>query len=59
MPYRDKEDYKRYMRQYMLHKRSGEQQLKRQMLADVQRAERLRASFPDVYKLLFGKKGKR
>jgi hypothetical protein len=59
MPYRDKEDYKRYMRQYMLQKRSGEQQLKRQMLADVQRAERLRTSFPDVYKLLFGKKGKR
>jgi hypothetical protein len=56
MPFKDQEQYRRYMRQYMLQKRSEEQQLKHQMLADVQKAERLRLNFPDAYKLLFGKR---
>jgi hypothetical protein len=56
VPYKEKDRYREYMRSYMLQKRSEEQQLKRRMLADVPKAERLRLTFPDAYELLFGKK---
>jgi len=59
MPFKQKEDYRKYMRAYMIQKRSEQQQLKQRILSDLQTSERLKADFPLAYHLLFGKKRKK
>jgi len=55
-PYKDKNRYRDYMANYMKRQRSVHAQTKQMMLRDAKGMENLRRSFPDAYKLLFGKR---
>lgn len=56
MPFKDKDQYRRYMSGYMKRQRSFERQVKSQMRSDVANMERLQKAFPTAYQLLFGKR---
>jgi hypothetical protein len=59
MPFKDKNRYNRYMREYMRVQRKQVQTLKTNLKTDVHRLNLLESQFPDVHKLLFGRKRRR
>ena len=58
MPYKDRDRRNKYSRNYMKNQRKAQAQIKRMMQEDKKAMASLQRSFPDAYKLLFGK-GKR
>jgi hypothetical protein len=59
MPYKNREQFNKYMRDYMKRQRRLHAQAKRQMQADLKSMENLRRNFPTAYQLLFGKQKRR
>ena len=59
MPYKDRDDYRNYMRRYMRQQRNQVRTLKTEIARDMQKLEKLRREFPSVYELLYGKKGRK
>ena len=58
MPYKDRDRRNKYFRNYMREQRREQAQVKRVLQGNKKAMASLQSSFPDAYKLLFGK-GKR